>query len=269
MLLTSMFLLTACQSPPASFRHPEQIVVHRAGRVDLPIEVLDGGGEVLDTPVVATAVDDDAIARVGKDGSVMCTALGTVKVTLQAGSLTGQVPLHCMLISAIEPITTGFSLVVPAEGGEEVKWRVIDLKGAAIEGVPVNIRSLDSSIARVEGQQVHGVTTGRTRLELSAGEKTATIAVRVGKELVREEALHIPEDGTDVPLKAGEWTFTVSANAPVTVEVPGAVCSDTEAERVHHVVCTLAKDASLHVEPTGLLRDPAIAHIRGVFFPES
>ncbi len=269
MFLASVLLFSACESTPAELRHPERVVSHRPGRVALPVQVLDVDGEVLDHPVVATAVGDDTVARVGKDGSVTCRALGTSRVDFAVGELTGSLELRCLLISAIQPITQGLSLVVPDEEGAALRWNVVDLKGEVIEGVPVDITSLDPSIARIEGVRVYGVTTGRTRLRFSSGDLSAAIGVRVGKEILRRVAMPIPKAGADLPLVAGEWTLNISASAPVTVDVPGAVCPDTEADKVHYLVCRLPEASALHIEPTGLLREPAVAHVKGVFFPGS
>ncbi len=263
--------LAACGGPTvATIDAPARLVTHDPGRLDLRSTARDASGEALpDVPVLAVAVSDDTVARVGKDGSVACQKTGTTTLQVQAGEALQDIALRCLLISAIEPAHKLLSLEVPSERGRVLEWRVLGLDGQPVDGVPVDLAVADASVARVEGSTLHGVTPGRTTLTWTAGERTAQAQVRVGKaELVRE-ALVVAKGGVGVPLKAGDWTLTVSAAAEGTVEVFEGRCSESPAGKVHHLVCRPEQPTKLHIEPTGLLRDPTTAHVRGVFYPGS
>ncbi len=269
MFLVSLVALNGCGGPTvAAIELPEEVVSHRLGRVDLQGRVLDAAGEELPrVPLVAVAVADESVARLGKDGSVACERLGRTQLEVQAGELTQSVPLNCLLISAIKPAQSSFSLRAGSEEGQPLQWIVLDLAGQSVEGVPVKQEVDDPSVARLRKEMLYGILPGRTVLRGSAGELTAEVAIRVGRLDLKEEGLVVPKAGTDLELKAGEWTLTISAQDEVTVEVSGGRCSETDAQLVHHLVCRPATAVKLHIEPTGLLRKSTTAHVRGVFFP--
>ncbi|GEM_PF-5591394 len=263
--------LVGCGGPSvASIQVSEPLVAHTAGRVPLDARALDQDGDVLaDVAVAVVAVAETAIARLGHDGSVRCEANGTTAITLGAGDHQTQVDLRCLLISAIEPAHASLTLEAASDQGRTLAWRVLDLAGEPVEGVPVALSVADPSVARVEGTRVFGVTPGRTTLTWTAGDVTAQVSVRVGKPRLVREGMTVPKGGIDLPLEPGEWGITVSALAPVTVESRGGRCSDTDAGLVHHLICDPTEPTQLHIEPTGLLRDPTTAHVRGVYFPPS
>ena len=249
---------------------PSALVSHSPGRVDIAAVARDAEGDPLpDVLVSAVAVSDDSVARVGKDGSVACTRTGRTTVQLQAGELLVDVDLRCLFVSAIKPGQQDIVLEAQGERGRTLSWKVLDLAGEPVEGVPVVLAVADPSVARVEGTQIYGVTPGRTSLTWTAGEITAQAVVSVGKASLVQEALAVPKGGVDLPLSAGRWTLTVSARDPVTVSVAGGRCSETEAGELHHLACRPEGDTQLHIEPTGLLRDPTVVHVRGVFYPPS
>jgi hypothetical protein len=269
--LAQFLALAACGGPTVASVDVKPLVVsHSPGRVPLGARALDASGEhLVDVAVAAVAVADDTIARVGKDGSVTCEKTGTTTVQLLAGGLAADVELRCLLISKIVPGQTEFSLEAQGERGKPLSWQVLDLAGQPVEGVPMTLAVADPSVARIEGTNAYGVTPGRTTLTWTAGDISAQVAVRVGRAELVHEALAIPEGGLDLAMKAGEWTVTVSARDQVTVSVYEGRCSETPAGRLHHLVCRPDAPTKLHIEPTGLLRDPTNAHVRGVYYPPS
>jgi hypothetical protein len=269
--LASFLALTACGGPVVSaIDVPTLLVTHSLGRIPIPARALDAEGQELpDVAVRAIAVGDEAVARVGKDGSVVCESIGTTQVTLQADELKRSFELRCLLISAIKPAEPSLTLEASSANGVPLKWQVLDLAGQPVEGVPIDLVVADPSVVRLDGVTVFGLLPGRTTLTWTAGEITAKIAVRVGRLAMKHEGLVVAKGGTDVDMAAGEWSLTVSALDEVTVKVAKGRCSSTDPGKIHHLVCRPESAVKLHIEPVGLLREPTTAHVRGVFFPGS
>ena len=190
MLLSPVLILLACGGPDvASLSVPEVLIRHQPGRVSLGATALDGAGQPLpEVAVRAIASSDPAVAKIGKDGSVLCEGLGSATVTLEADGLRQDAEVRCWLVSAVKPSETELSLEAGGVQGRALVWQVLGLSGEPVTGVPVALTLADPSVVTVRGGELFGLTPGRTLMTGAVGEISAQVVVRVGEPAIKHAA---------------------------------------------------------------------------------
>ena len=150
----------------------------------LAATITDKNGAVVINARPTWTTDDDKVATVLPDGSVIARGSGATTVTVAVGDRVAKsrVVVRQRVASIdVAPASGGDSaFVVPEADRRALRARVRDARGYAIVGLPVRWRIADSSVADVDSAGiVTGRALGRTMVAASIGDATFETPVTV------------------------------------------------------------------------------------------
>ena len=234
-LLGAALIAAACSPKPASIDiSPKKVKIYGIERAQrLNARVLDKKGQPLDAATPTWSSSNAGIVAAEPGGRVVAKKAGKAMVSATYETVSAQVPVEVIDVSAIEMAPPSLSLIGPAGTGIPLSWTVKDSKGHPVGIKPV-WTSAKPEIATVSEE---GVVT-------SVAPGTTTIIARVGDI----------QGGSDV---------TVNLRPIARVEIRPATALVRVGDSQHFTVTAFGPDGIAIPEVAAAFKtsDPAVATV--------
>lgn len=242
----------------------DTVIVNSREPVQLPVQVLDSAGRVLQVTGVRYRWVSGAPLRMSAAGRVLCEERGNALVRASFGALSRSFLLRCRPIRRLVEWRGMLSLVV-GDSAQELPVSAIGLDGRPETILAGSATVRDSDVASLNGLSVHPKAPGATSVDVWVGGRVTSFWVVVYERVSASDALLRPFQFIASPLRlaSGEtrqWhlqpgTYDVSfradtvASAALTLSTLGATCS--QFGDAFHYRCTASKGAAVVVSAPG------------------
>lgn len=219
--------------------------------MSLSPQVVNKGGDFLaEHPVAVSAIPSDVVEASG--GRVRCVGSGDSTISLTGGGVSTNTTIKCLLVAELKSSKKSLSLIVGTDG-VAVGVTALDGDGATMEGVVVDSRVKDKSVASVRKGVVEGKKVGRTVLVLTAGDVSTEVPVEVIRKVKSDNiALSDGQSSTQV-LDRGFYQVEVnvksgSSKYGVTASWVGEDCKGHSESQQFTTRCNVSDTVSLVLE---------------------
>ena len=131
--------------------------------------VVNKSGESLSEHPVDYSLTPTGIAEVSGAGVVTCSATGDATLLATGGGQVKQAGVRCRLIDRVELDSTFGTFTVEVGTPVAMGIKVMSTTDTEITDVPIKTKLADSSLAKVQGGDLVGLSAGATKMEISAG----------------------------------------------------------------------------------------------------
>ncbi|MBI5549809.1 MAG: Ig-like domain-containing protein [Deltaproteobacteria bacterium] len=169
-------------SIPASISFaPAAVTLEGLGsKAHVTAKVMDSKGKEVKGAKLAWSAADAKIASVN-GGEITAMAAGETQIVAQVGDLKGQVKVT---VAVPVPATVEAEKNLEIKAGETAPLKPVvkDAEGKELAAAALTFVSADEKIATVDAAGVvKAVAKGKTRVTITAGDKTATVEIKVKK----------------------------------------------------------------------------------------
>jgi alpha-L-fucosidase 2 len=186
LLFPILLLAAACGRKPATIDvSPKKVTIYGLERAQrLNARVMDRKGRPLEGRSPTWSSSDSSTASVDAGGRVVAKKAGKTTVTAQLESISAQIPVEVVDVSAIEFGAASISLAGPAGTSLPLTWRVLDSTQSKVD-IPPAWSSADPKVVTVsDGGVLTSLAPGTTNVVARVGDVQGVCEVRVHIEAI-------------------------------------------------------------------------------------